>query len=106
MKTLREIIDETSMEQRGLMMIEIHSAFGGVIHGTPMTITAVLENTAVVHPIGKAHDKVLVNLKDILVDVASVRWVNKAQEDRRLWRGRRNINVTDFNTGGDNISQN
>lgn len=53
-------------------------------------ITAVLDRTAVVHPIGKQNEKVLVNLNKILVSDERVIWMNKSVDEMRLYRSRRN----------------
>lgn len=90
MRTLRQIINETSVEHRGLMMIRIHESFGGFVDGIPMMITAILDNTAVVHPIAKSspeHRKV-VNLDNVRVDENWVEWTKKPFEERRLFRSR------------------
>lgn len=89
MKTLREIVDEASPDLRGLMVINT-TQLTGYVGGIPIVITAVLDNTAVCHFIGKKRDKMVINLKKVLVEEYKVVWTNKSSEERRLYTSRKN----------------
>ncbi len=85
MKTLNEYIYEVSDETR--MDKEIKPGMCGYIfneelQGQPVTITAILERTAVVHKADEVHNKFLVNLNLIRVPRKAICWVPRSHYER------------------------
>ena len=82
MKTLQEYIDQVDPLTK--LMKEIQPGMVGYVNNHPLKITAILERTAVVHPLDAERNKILVRLTAIKVPEEDIVWKDKSKDDQRV----------------------
>jgi mannitol/fructose-specific phosphotransferase system IIA component len=82
MKSIKQVMEDVGEDFNDTHVIE--PSFIGHIRGRPMFISAILEHTAVIHPINLPKEKVAVNLGGVDVWPQDIRWRRRDVEEVQI----------------------